>query len=68
METVTTATGIDCKHFINGQYVDSANHNTFINTNPANEEVLGSVAEGGKEEIDQAVTAAKNALNGPWRT
>ncbi|MCL7748344.1 aldehyde dehydrogenase family protein, partial [Halalkalibacter alkaliphilus] len=64
MKTVTTAAGIDCRHFINGQYRDSENNKTFINTNPANEEVLGSVAEGGKEEIDLAVAAAKRALNG----
>ena len=29
---------------------------------------LGLVAEGGKEEVDSAVAAARRALNGPWKT
>lgn len=59
---------IDCMHFIDGKYVPSLNGRTFDNINPATEEVLGKVAEGGKEEIDLAVAAAKRALNGPWKT
>jgi aminomuconate-semialdehyde/2-hydroxymuconate-6-semialdehyde dehydrogenase len=58
---------IDCLHFINGQYLLSLNGRTFRNINPATEEVLGTVAEGGQEEIDLAVAAAKRALNGPWK-
>ncbi|MCM3440267.1 aldehyde dehydrogenase [Metabacillus halosaccharovorans] len=68
MEAITTSTGIDCRHFINGQYMDSMNNKTFMNTNPANEEILGSVAEGGEEEINLAVSAARRALNGRWKT
>lgn len=59
---------IDCMHFIDGKYVPSLNGRTFDNINPATEEVIGKVAEGGKEEIDLAVAAAKRALNGPWKT
>ncbi|MEC1714471.1 2-hydroxymuconic semialdehyde dehydrogenase [Schinkia azotoformans] len=58
---------IDCQHYINGQYVPSINGKTFENINPATKEVLGTVAEGGKEEIDLAVQAAKRALKGPWK-
>ncbi|WP_289135816.1 aldehyde dehydrogenase [uncultured Brevibacillus sp.] len=58
---------IDCLHFINGEYQSSVNYKTFQNINPANEEVLGTVAEGGAEEIDLAVQAAKKALKGPWK-
>ncbi|SFJ43873.1 aldehyde dehydrogenase [Thermoflavimicrobium dichotomicum] len=58
---------MNCLHFIDGQYVESASGKTFVNINPATEEVLGTVAEGGKEEIDRAVTAAKKALKGPWK-
>lgn len=58
---------IDCKHFINGQYIDSLSGKTFDNINPANQEVLGTVAMGGKDEVDLAVAAAKSALNGPWK-
>lgn len=59
---------IDCMHFINGEYVPSINGRTFNNVNPATGEVMGKVAEGGKEEIDLAVAAAKKALKGPWKT
>ncbi|MEK4799353.1 aldehyde dehydrogenase [Thermoactinomyces sp. FSL K6-2592] len=58
---------MDCLHFIDGQYMESSNGKTFVNINPATEEVLGTVAEGGKEEIDRAVAAAKKASKGPWK-
>ncbi|GGG01104.1 aldehyde dehydrogenase [Paenibacillus abyssi] len=58
---------IDCLHFIDGQYAASQNGKTFDNVNPATGKVIGTVAEGGKEEIDLAVAAAKRALNGPWK-
>ncbi|WP_064092162.1 aldehyde dehydrogenase [Rossellomorea aquimaris] len=59
---------IDCRHFINGEYRDSYDLKTFNNMNPATEEILGTVAEGGKREVDAAVKAAKKALVGPWKT
>ncbi|WP_438503640.1 aldehyde dehydrogenase [Ectobacillus ponti] len=58
---------MDCRHFIDGKYVASGNQKTFVNVNPATEEILGTVAEGGKEEIDLAVAAARKALRGPWK-
>ncbi|WP_430510203.1 aldehyde dehydrogenase [Gottfriedia solisilvae] len=58
---------IDCKHFIDGQYIPSFNQKTFLNINPATEEVLGKIAEGGELEIDLAVKAAKRALKGEWK-
>ncbi|RXI98305.1 aldehyde dehydrogenase [Anaerobacillus alkaliphilus] len=58
---------IDCRHFIDGQYVDSTSLKTFDNINPATETVIGKIAEGGKEEINLAVAAAKKALKGPWK-
>jgi aminomuconate-semialdehyde/2-hydroxymuconate-6-semialdehyde dehydrogenase len=58
---------IDCFHFINGKFVPSTNGKVFHNINPATEEVLGIVAEGGQEEIDLAVSAARKALQGPWK-
>ncbi|WP_027414969.1 aldehyde dehydrogenase [Aneurinibacillus terranovensis] len=57
----------DCNHFIDGKYVTSNNGKTFDNINPATEEILGKVSEGGQEEIDLAVAAAKKALKGPWK-
>jgi aminomuconate-semialdehyde/2-hydroxymuconate-6-semialdehyde dehydrogenase len=67
MHVETKVKAINCLHFINGQFVESQNHKTFENMNPATEEVLGTVAEGGKEEVDFAVRAARRALNGPWK-
>ncbi|MEJ9150434.1 aldehyde dehydrogenase [Bacillus smithii] len=68
MASVTAETKtMDCLHFINGKYCSSVDHKTFENINPATEEVIGTVAEGGKKEIDLAVTAARKALNGPWK-
>ncbi|WP_240421276.1 aldehyde dehydrogenase [Paenibacillus periandrae] len=58
---------IDCLHFIDGKFVPSLDEKTFDNINPATEEKLGIVAEGGAPEIDLAVKAAKRALNGPWK-
>ncbi|GED31196.1 aldehyde dehydrogenase [Brevibacillus centrosporus] len=58
---------IDCLHFIDGKFVPSLDGKTFDNINPATEERLGTVAEGGVDEIDLAVKAAKRALDGPWK-
>lgn len=67
MTTTTEVKAINCQHFINGEFVDSENKKSFENINPATEEVIGMVAEGGKEEVDLAVAAARKALNGPWK-
>ncbi len=54
-------------HFINGEYVSSADGQTFDDINPATGEVIATVSLGGEREIDEAVRAAKNAFeNGPW--
>ncbi|MCC8380374.1 MULTISPECIES: 5-carboxymethyl-2-hydroxymuconate semialdehyde dehydrogenase [unclassified Xenorhabdus] len=47
-------------HWINGKNVVSSTY--FETVNPATGEVLAEVASGGKEEIDQAVAAAKDAF------
>ncbi|MEX2416574.1 MAG: aldehyde dehydrogenase [Paenibacillaceae bacterium] len=67
MSLNTTVRPINCLHFINGQYVESQNKKTFENINPATGEVMGTVAEGGKEEVEFAVSAARRALNGRWK-
>ncbi|WP_026690946.1 aldehyde dehydrogenase [Alteribacter aurantiacus] len=58
---------IDCKHFIDGVFVDSDSDRVIQNMNPATEEVIGSIAIGGESEVDRAVKAAKRALTGPWK-
>jgi acyl-CoA reductase-like NAD-dependent aldehyde dehydrogenase len=53
--------------FIDGQWVDARSGATFRTINPATEEPLTEVAEGGAEDIDLAVKAARRAFDaGPW--
>jgi phenylacetaldehyde dehydrogenase len=56
------------KMLINGKWVSSASGKTFPSYNPATGEVLAQVAEGDRQDIDQAVKAARKAFDqGPWR-
>ncbi len=53
--------------FIGGKWQPAKSGKTFDTINPATEEVIAKVAEGGKEDIDSAVKAARQALDkGPW--
>ena len=58
---------VDSLHFINGEYVPSLSGKVKDNINPATEEVISQISQGGKEEVDTAVAAAKKALKGPWK-
>src|ERR1700691_6243255 len=56
------------KMLINGKWVNSISGKTFPTYNPATGEVLAQVAEGDREDIEQAVKAARKAFDqGPWR-
>lgn len=53
--------------FINGEFVESDDHQTFDVFNPATGAFLTQVAKAGKVDVDGAVTAARTAFeNGPW--
>ena len=55
------------KLLINGKWVASKSGKTFETINPATEEVLTLVAEGDKADVDEAVKAARKALEeGKW--
>jgi aminomuconate-semialdehyde/2-hydroxymuconate-6-semialdehyde dehydrogenase len=54
------------KHFINGEFVGSKSGRKFDNINPANNEKIGIVHEGGEYEVNMAVEAARKALEGEW--
>ena len=55
------------KNHINGRWVDSKSGKTFRSINPANkDEVLGIVSKSGKEDVDEAVKAARGAYD-EWR-
>ena len=51
---------------IDGKWLEAASGKTFRHADPATGEVLAHVAEGGAEDIDRAVAAARAAFNGPW--
>ncbi len=60
----------DHQHFIDGDYTQSAEDQQIEVVNPATEEIIGKVALGSKEIVNQAVSAAKKAFqyNSDWRT
>ena len=53
---------------IGGEWCDAADGATFDVYNPATGGVLCRVAEAGPEDVNRAVTAARDAFEGPWRT
>jgi len=53
---------------IGGKWVPAKSGKTFETVNPANEEVLALAAEGDKADVDEAVKAARKALDGKWST
>ena len=56
------------KMLINGKWVSSISGKTFPTYNPATGEILAQVAEGDRQDIDEAVKAARKAFDhGPWR-
>src|SRR4030065_1343246 len=55
------------KNYINGKWIDSKSGETFQSINPANkEEVIGIISKSGREDVDDAIEAAREAYEG-WR-
>jgi aldehyde dehydrogenase (NAD+) len=54
------------KLLINGKWVASKSGKTFETINPSTEDVLALIAEGDKADVDEAVKAARHALDGKW--
>jgi aldehyde dehydrogenase (NAD+) len=55
--------------FIGGKFVDGNSGKTFAAINPATGETICQVVEADKNDVDQAVKAARKALEtGPWKT
>lgn len=52
------------KLFIGGAWKESATGATFVTEDPATNEPLEEVAQGGKEDVDAAVDAARDAFRG----
>jgi len=56
---MTAEPSIQSRLFINGEFVDAGNGETFATINPATEEKLADVASAGVEDVDAAVKAAR---------
>ncbi len=55
------------QNFINGKWIDAKSGRSFENRNPANwDEVIGIFPKSGKEDVDEAVKAARSAFE-KWR-
>ena len=52
---------------ISGQWADAVSGRTFPSVNPSTGEVIAELAEGGEQDADRAVAAARAAFEGPWR-
>ncbi|HEX8854805.1 MAG TPA: aldehyde dehydrogenase family protein, partial [Thermoleophilaceae bacterium] len=53
---------------IGGDWVDAADGRTFETIDPATGQPICAVAEAGAEDVDRAVSAARGAFEGPWRS
>lgn len=51
---------------VGGHWVEAASGRTFDSINPATGQVIAQLAEGGVEDVDRAVDAARAAFEGPW--
>ncbi|WP_419907860.1 aldehyde dehydrogenase family protein [Hoeflea sp.] len=52
--------------FISGEWISPAGGRTLALENPSTGETVGEIARGDKADIDNAVAAARAALNGGW--
>jgi aminomuconate-semialdehyde/2-hydroxymuconate-6-semialdehyde dehydrogenase len=56
-------------HFINGNYEQSSDEQTFEVKNPATQEVIAVVSEATEEDVQKVSQAARDAFDhGPWRS
>ncbi|KAI1337610.1 aldehyde dehydrogenase [Xylariaceae sp. FL0016] len=54
--------------FINNEWVEAVDKKTFEVINPSTEEVICSVSEATEKDVDLAVSAARKAFEGVWKT
>lgn len=58
---------ITVRHFIDGEWADSADGATFESVSPIDNTVIAQVARGANADADRAVDAARRAFDhGPW--
>jgi len=63
---MTTTSARTFKNYVDGEWVDAANGETFESTSPANGDAIGVFPRSGAEDVDRAVAAAKAAYE-EWR-
>jgi len=56
----------DVRNFIAGEYVTARSGHTFDKCSPVDGALIARVSEAGEAEVDAAVKAARDALEGPW--
>jgi aminomuconate-semialdehyde/2-hydroxymuconate-6-semialdehyde dehydrogenase len=54
------------RNFINGEYREGRTGRTFDDINPVDGSLIDKVSEASREDVDDAVRAAREALSGPW--
>ncbi|MDP9370541.1 MAG: aldehyde dehydrogenase family protein, partial [Chloroflexota bacterium] len=54
------------RNYIDGKWTDAQSGQTFERRNPATGELVGVFAKGGKEDVEAAVQAARQAFDS-WR-
>jgi acyl-CoA reductase-like NAD-dependent aldehyde dehydrogenase len=52
--------------YVDGKHVEAQSGRTFGTSNPYTGEIWAQVPDGGTDDIDLAVAAARRALDGPW--
>jgi aminomuconate-semialdehyde/2-hydroxymuconate-6-semialdehyde dehydrogenase len=53
-------------NFIDGEYREGRDGRSFDDINPVDGSLIAKVSEAGREDVDDAVRAARLALDGPW--
>ena len=59
----TTSLQGELRMLIDGKLVEAKSGKVFDNINPATEEVLGQVADGGHDDMEEAIAAARRAFD-----
>ncbi|MEY4482152.1 MAG: hypothetical protein RIQ84_1314 [Pseudomonadota bacterium] len=54
------------KHFINGEFIVGGSNKFFDKRSPVDNKVIAQIAEANQSDVDAAVRAAHEALNGEW--
>lgn len=68
VRATATLSGLPSGHFIGGQFVAPASGRTMESDDPGRGRPFARFPAGDSEDVARAVTAARLAMRGPWRT